>query len=59
MDKMAALTMFIATADFGGFSRAAEQLGKTLSSVTKAVMQLEAELGARLFERPTRRMTLT
>ncbi|QBR03343.1 LysR family transcriptional regulator [Paraburkholderia pallida] len=59
MDKMTALTMFVATADFGGFSRAAEQLGKTPSAVTKGVMQLEAELGARLFERTTRRMTLT
>lgn len=59
MDKMTALTMFVATADHGGFSRAAEQLGKTPSAVTKAVAQLEDELGARLFERTTRRMALT
>ena len=59
MDKMTALTMFVATADHGGFSRAAEQLGKTPSAVTKGVAQLEAELGARLFERTTRRMALT
>lgn len=59
MDKMIALSMFVATADHGGFSRAAEQLGKTPSAVTKGVAQLEAELGARLFERTTRRMALT
>ncbi|MBF5013168.1 LysR family transcriptional regulator [Burkholderia pseudomultivorans] len=59
MDKMTALTMFVATAEHGGFSRAAEQLGKTPSAVTKGVTQLEADLGARLFERTTRRMALT
>lgn len=59
MDKMIALSMFVATAEHGGFSRAAEQLGKTPSAITKGVAQLEAELGARLFERTTRRMTLT
>ncbi|WP_207888271.1 LysR family transcriptional regulator [Pseudomonas sp. 30_B] len=59
MDKMTALTMFVATADHGGFSRAAEQLGKTPSAITKGVAQLEAELGQRLFERTTRRMALT
>lgn len=59
MDKMTALTMFVATAEHGGFSRAAEQLGKTPSAITKAVAQLEAELGTRLFERTTRRMALT
>ncbi|WP_179404505.1 LysR family transcriptional regulator [Burkholderia guangdongensis] len=59
MDKMTALTMFVATAEYGGFSRAAEHLGKTPSAVTKGVTQLEVELGARLFERTTRRMALT
>ena len=59
MDKLSALTMFVATADHGNFSRAADQLGKTPSALTKAVAQLEAELGTRLFERTTRRMALT
>lgn len=59
MDKLTALTMFVAAADQGSFSRAAEQLGKTPSAVTKAVAQLESELGTRLFERTTRRMALT
>ncbi|MDE3739753.1 LysR family transcriptional regulator [Pseudomonas resinovorans] len=59
MDKLSALTMFVATAEHGSFSRAAEQLGKTPSALTKAVGHLESELGIRLFERTTRRMALT
>lgn len=59
MDKLSALTMFVATAEHGSFSRAAEQQGKTPSALTKAVGHLEAELGVRLFERTTRRMALT
>ena len=59
MDKLGALKMFVVTAQLGSFSRAAEQLGKTPSALTKAVNHLEAELGARLFERSTRRISLT
>lgn len=59
MDKLSALSMFVATAEHGSFSRAAEQLGKTPSALTKAVSHLEAELGAQLFERSTRRTALT
>ncbi len=59
MDKLGALRMFVATAELGSFSRAAEQLGKTPSALTKAVGHLEAELGAQLFERSTRRTALT
>lgn len=59
MDKLSALGMFVATAEHGSFSRAAEQLGKTPSALTKAVSHLEAELGSRLFERSTRRTVLT
>ena len=59
MDKLSALTMFVTAAELGNFSRAAGQLGKTPSALTKAVAHLEQELGARLFERSTRRMALT
>ncbi|NQD92743.1 LysR family transcriptional regulator [Pseudomonas sp. CrR25] len=59
MDKLGALSMFVATAEHGSFSRAAEQLGKTPSALTKAVSHLEAELGVQLFERSTRRTALT
>lgn len=59
MDKLSALSMFVATAEHGSFSRAAEQLGNTPSALTKAVGHLETELGTRLFERSTRRLALT
>ena len=53
------LATFVAVADQGGFSRAARQLGRTQSSVSQAVAQLERELGARLFERDGRVVRLT
>ncbi|MDF3932238.1 LysR family transcriptional regulator [Pseudomonas citronellolis] len=59
MDRFSSLTLFVACAETGSFSRAAEQLGKTPSAVTKAIGQLEANLGARLFQRTTRSMALT
>lgn len=59
MDKFNSLEMFVASAETGSFSRAAERLGKTPSAVTKAIGVLESELGARLFERTTRSMSLT
>jgi DNA-binding transcriptional LysR family regulator len=59
MDKFSALNMFVAAAEQGSFSRAAELLGKTPSALTKAVGHLERELGAALFERSTRRIVLT
>jgi DNA-binding transcriptional LysR family regulator len=59
MDKLSALSMFVATAEHSSFSRAAEQLGKTPSALTKAIGHLEAELGSKLFERSTRRLALT
>ncbi|MBD2839138.1 LysR family transcriptional regulator [Pseudomonas sp. JM0905a] len=59
MDKLGAINMFVATADHGSFSRAAEQLGKTPSALTKAVSHLEDDLGVLLFERSTRRTVLT
>ncbi|MEP7051777.1 MAG: LysR family transcriptional regulator [Pseudomonadota bacterium] len=45
------LTAFVAVAQAGGFSKAANQLGKTQSSVSQAVLQLEREVGQKLFAR--------
>ena len=59
MDQLGAITMFVATADQGSFTRAASHLGKTTSALTRAVTHLETELGTRLFERSTRRIALT
>src|SRR5215213_11248293 len=41
-----------------GFSRAARRLGRTQSSISQAVAQLERELGAPLFERQGRTAVL-
>lgn len=59
MDRLSHLALFVACAETGSFSRAAEQFGRTPSAVTKAIGQLESSLGARLFERTTRSMALT
>lgn len=50
---------FLAVAESGGFSRAAAGLSLSPSSVTRAVAELEDDLGVQLFTRTTRRVTLT
>lgn len=59
MDLAQKLSVFVAVAEAGSFARAAEAKGMSRPSVTNAVAALEAELGARLFQRTTRRTTLT
>jgi DNA-binding transcriptional LysR family regulator len=51
--------MFVAVAQNGSFTRAAEQLATSKSNVGKAVRRLEARLGAKLFQRTTRAVRLT
>lgn len=53
------LRAFVAVARHGGFSRAAPKLFVTQSAITTAVRELEASLGAPLFERTTRQVELT
>jgi DNA-binding transcriptional LysR family regulator len=50
---------FTHVADLGSFTAAAARLGWPKSSVSERVARLEAELGARLLERSTRRVRLT
>jgi DNA-binding transcriptional LysR family regulator len=56
---IAALKAFVEVADHGSFSEAAEALYLTQPAVSKRVAQLEQELGARLFDRIGRRISLT
>ncbi len=56
LDQLAA---FIAVAQHGSFSQAAEQLHLTQPAVSKRVSQLEDQLDARLFDRIGRRIALT
>ncbi|MDT8857946.1 LysR family transcriptional regulator [Paracoccaceae bacterium Fryx2] len=50
---------FLAVADHGTFSRAAERLGTTQPAISQSVRELEATLTLRLFDRTTRRVVLT
>ena len=53
------LPVFIAVVKNGNFSEAARQLGVSSAAVSKAVAQLEKNLGLRLFHRTTHSLTLT
>ena len=53
------LTTFIQVAELGSFTRAAEQLGYSQSTVSFQIKQLEDELGCLLFERINHTITLT
>ena len=53
------LESFIQVAELGSFTKAAENLGYTQSSVSTQIRQLENELGIPLFERINHRVRLT
>src|SRR6478672_583293 len=53
------LVSFVHTAEHGSFSAAARMLGLTPAGVSKNVARLESDLGVRLFNRSTRRLSLT
>lgn len=53
------LRAFVAVAELGGFTRAAERLRSSKARVSTRVQALEAELGTRLFTRTTRAVHLT
>ncbi|MHB0777170.1 LysR family transcriptional regulator [Halomonas sp. WWR20] len=53
------LQAFLAVADNGSFSTAGEQLHLTQPAVSKRIATLEAQIGARLFDRINRRVALT
>ena len=53
------LTTFIHVAELGSFTRAAERLGYSQSTISFQIKQLEDELGCLLFERINHTITLT
>lgn len=59
MDRIEQLRIFARVAHSGSFTLAADQLGLPRATVSLAVQQLEARLGARLLARTTRRVGLT
>lgn len=59
MNELSNLQVFVRVVEEGSFSAAARQLGVTPSSVSRQMSQMEADLGARLFHRTTRKQNLT
>lgn len=59
MTEIGTIPVFVAVAENGSFAAAARKLGITKSAVSKRVGGLEAHLGAQLFHRSTRSISLT
>lgn len=59
MDKLKAMQTFVRIADAGSLTAAARALDSSLPAVVRALAALEAHLGVRLFNRTTRRISLT
>ncbi|HEY6640511.1 LysR family transcriptional regulator [Povalibacter sp.] len=59
MIKLEGIETFVAAAEQGSLSEAARVLGLSKSIVSERLAELEREVGARLIQRTTRRMTVT
>lgn len=59
INELRSITTFVRTAELGSLSRAAEAQQISPQAASKALGQLEAYLGVRLFHRTTRSMSLT
>ncbi len=59
MDRLSAMSAFVAVVEQGSFARAAERLAISTSSLSRLVADLEGHLGVRLLNRTTRRLSLT
>jgi DNA-binding transcriptional LysR family regulator len=59
VDRIDAMTAFVAVADLRGFAPAARRLGLSRPAVTRLLAALEARLETRLLQRTTRSVALT
>jgi len=59
MESLTDIAVFVQVVDSGSFTAAAERLELSKSVVSKYVTRLEDQLGARLLNRTTRRLSLT
>ncbi|WP_342234449.1 LysR family transcriptional regulator [Inquilinus sp. OTU3971] len=59
MDRLDAMTLFVAAVDEGSLSAAARRSGVPLATVSRKVSDLEAHLKTRLLNRATRGLSLT
>lgn len=59
MDPFKEIELFVHVADAGSISKAAEQLGLSVSAASRHLIALETRLGVRLVQRTTRQLSLT
>jgi DNA-binding transcriptional LysR family regulator len=59
MDRLDRMQLFVRVVERSSFTAAATDLGLARSTVTEAIKQLEADIGARLLERTTRHVRPT
>jgi LysR family transcriptional regulator for bpeEF and oprC len=59
MELLQSMQLFARLAELGSFTKAAESLEIGRPQVTRYIQELEASLGVRLFQRTTRKVTLT
>ena len=59
MDRIDRYRIFVQVAEMGSFIKAAHALELPRATVSAAVQQLEAQVGARLLHRTTRQVNLT
>ena len=59
MDQLASMRIFLAVADANALNGAARQLAVSPSAISKHIAALENQLGAQLFTRTTRHISLT
>lgn len=59
MDKLQAMAVFVRVVETGGITRAADSLRLPKATATTLIQKLEAELGVKLLNRTTRRVSVT
>ncbi|QRN96329.1 LysR family transcriptional regulator [Archangium violaceum] len=58
-DRLSGVLSFVQAAEAGSFALAAQRMGLSRSAIGKSIARLEERLGTRLFQRTTRRQSLT
>ncbi|HEY2345154.1 MAG TPA: LysR family transcriptional regulator [Xanthomonadaceae bacterium] len=59
MDRLEAMSVFLAAVETGSLSAAGRRLGMPLATVSRKLSDLEAHMRTRLLQRSTRKLTLT
>src|SRR5262249_55461108 len=59
MDRLEAMSIVLAVAEAGGLSAAARRLNTPVATASRKITELEEHLGAKLFDRSARKLTLT